>query len=122
MTDPARSFPFAEMKTRPAPVAAQSVPVSFALRAITETAPPRRSSPYTPGSGKLRVSVRAVAPVGPIRTKSPQAVLAAEVVNSGQIASSYSRSPPQPCVCHTLNEPWNIEPAFEAFGSAITGG
>src|SRR5258708_23480325 len=55
-------------------------------------------------------------------TKSPQAGLDAEVVNSEQLASRKPRSPAQSCVRQTLNEPWKMVPPAAGFGSATTGG
>src|SRR2546423_12508878 len=57
-----------------------------------------------------------------MRTKSPHAGLAADVVNSGQFASRNAWSPPQSCVRQTLCEPWKIDPARDGFGSAMIGG
>ena len=104
-----------ETNTRPAPVAAHSVLVLVATRSITATAPPRRVTPYA-------VPLKLVAPVGPIRTKSPQAGSAAEVVNSAQFASRYARGPPQSCVRQTLHDPWKIVPPLDGCGSLMIGG
>src|SRR6266542_7146338 len=67
---------FVEMKTRSVVVAAQSVLVSPRVRASAATLPPDRS----PRAEVARVEVSSF-------TQSPQAGLAAEVVNSGQFAS-----------------------------------
>src|SRR6266545_4143161 len=80
ITELAAASALSEMKTRPVPVAAQTVPVLPGARSIAATAPNNRSKPYA-------MKVRSVAPGGPIGTKSPQAGLAADVVNSGQFAS-----------------------------------
>jgi len=114
------------MNTRPALVAAHTVPVFCGARAIHATAPPMRVMPYTGGWGGFCVtgvvSVRSVAFGGPIRTKLPQPGCPAKVVNSGQLASRYVGSPPQSCVRQTENDPWKIEPARAGFGSAMIGG
>src|SRR5438445_10666632 len=115
ITELAGASALVEMKTRPVPVAAQSVPVSLGARSVTATAPPRRSAPYG-------AEVRSVALGGPILTKSPHAGSAPEVVNSGQFASRESRLPPQPWVRQALNEPWKIVPPLVGFGSAVNGG
>src|SRR6185369_5589164 len=114
VTKPAAASAFFETKSRPVVVAAHNVPVSLGARSIAATFPPDR----LPSDE----AVRLVAPLGPIRTKSPQAGFAAEVVNSGQFASRNVWSPPQSCVRQTLFEPWNMVPAFAGFGSAVTGG
>src|SRR5579864_9363050 len=79
VTAEAGASALSETKTRPAPVATQSVPVFWGARAIQATAPPARL-PYL-------TEVRSVFPDGPICTKSPHAGLNAEVVNSGQLVS-----------------------------------
>src|SRR5882762_265754 len=121
LTLPAAASAFFDMNTRPAPVATQSVPVSLGVRAIEATKRPRRSAPYTGGARGLTESVRSVALAGPIWTKSPQAVLAPEVVNSGQLASRNAWLPAQSCVRQTLFEPWKIVPARAGFGSGMMG-
>src|SRR5690242_9466922 len=70
---------FSDTKTRPVPVATHSVPVLLGARVMAATSPPARV-PREP-------AVRLVAPLGPIRTKSPQAGSLNAVVNSGQFAS-----------------------------------
>src|SRR5882762_2665711 len=121
VTLPAAASAFFDMNTRPVPVAAQSVPVSLRVRAIEARKAPRRSAPYTAGRPPIPESVRPVALRGPIRTKSPQAVLAPEVVNSGQLASRNAWLPAQSCVRQTLFEPWKIVPARAGFGSGMMG-
>src|ERR1700674_358437 len=106
------------MNTRPALVAAHIEPMFCAVRWIQATAPPRRVAPYA----RLSVSVMSVAPAGPIRTKSPQPGCVADVVNSGQLASRKAWLPPQSCVRQTENDPWKMEPAIAACGSAMIGG
>src|SRR5436190_14644142 len=102
------------MNTRPVFVDAHSVPVLLVARSTAETQQPPRSAPYA-------ADVRSVAPVGPMRTKSPQIGLSPAVVNSGQFASRNAWSPPQSCVRQTLCEPSKIEPAAAGFGSAMIG-
>src|SRR5437879_2619239 len=80
------SFPLSEMKSRPVPVAAQSVPVLLGARSIAATKQPVVAA----GSWHARSPQNALprsefAP--PMRTKSPQAGLLDAVVNSGQFAS-----------------------------------
>src|SRR5438093_463838 len=106
------------MKTRPAFVAAHSVPVLLGARSVAETEPPVRSAPYA-------VPARPpgwLFPGGPASdTKSPQAGSSLGVVNSGQFASRYAWSPPQSCVLQTCREPSKIVPATAGFGSATIG-
>jgi hypothetical protein len=58
----------------------------------------------------------------PMRTKSPQAGFADDVVNSEQLASRNDWSPPQSCVRRTDCEPEKIEPAKAVLGSGMSGG
>src|SRR5262245_32121117 len=117
VTEPAASFAFFVMKTRPVVVATHIVPVSDAARSIAPTAPPLRPVPRNPP-----LAVRFVLPAGPIWTKSPQAGLLNAAVNSGQLASRNAWLPPQSWVRQTLCEPWKIEPAAAGFGSETIGG
>src|SRR5438270_2092962 len=85
-TEEAGALPaLSEMNTRPAFVAAQTVPVLLGARSIAamklaNAFPPRRSPPYA-------ALVRSVMPDAPSRTKSPHVGVDAAVVNSGQLAS-----------------------------------
>src|ERR1700674_2839821 len=117
-TEEAAALALSEMNTRPAPVATQRVPTSVAAveRAMNATAPPARVPPY------VAELLRLVRPGGPMRTKSPHAVLAAEVVNSGQLASRKAWLPAQSWVRQTLYEPWKMVPPFAELGSAMIGG
>src|SRR3954470_20350143 len=94
----AASFALSVMKTRPAEVAAHSVPVFCEARVSQATAPPAR----VPHAAFWR-SVEGTP--SPIRTKSPHPGWVADVVNSWQFASRYAWSPPQSCVRQTENEP-----------------
>src|SRR4029077_12659689 len=103
-TEDAAASALSVMNTRPVLVAAQMVPVFCGVRAIQATAPPARLP--------QAVAVSCVDGAGlPIGTKSPQPGWAADVVNSGQLASRKSRSPPQSCVRQTENDPWKMVPA-----------
>src|SRR5437588_12932334 len=105
VTLPAAASAFFDMKTRPVVVATHNVPVSFVVRANAATLPPAREVPRKSGVG-LALPVRLVAPLGPIRTTSPHAGSATEVVNSGQFASRNAWLPAQSRVRQTLNDPW----------------
>src|SRR5215203_4257195 len=117
VTEPAASFAFFEMKTRPVVVATHIVPLSVAVRSIAATKPPLRGV----SAFVYAAPVRSVAPSGPMRTKSPQPAFVPDVVNSGQLASRYAWSPPQSWVRQTDCEPSKIDPAFAGFGSAMIG-
>src|SRR5437867_4525941 len=117
-TEPAAALAFVEMKTRPVVVAAHSVPVSLAVRAIAATFPPERAGVPLQSDEVSRVDGTPF----PMITKSPQAGFAKNVVNSGQLASRYAWLPPQSCVRQMLSEPWKIAPAYAGFGSAMMGG
>src|SRR4051812_50224409 len=91
------------------------VPVFCAVRVSQATAPPGRE----PHAAAL--SCVDGTPF-PITTKSPQPAFVADVVNSGQFASSNAWLPPQSCVRQTENDPWKIDPAIAACGSAMIGG
>src|SRR4029077_7303075 len=102
-------------KTRPVEVAAHIVPVFCGVRAINATAPPAlvpQAAAFSWVEGRP----------SPMMTKSPQPGWVADEVNSGQFASRVAWSPPQSWVRQTENEPWKIEPAAAAFGSAMIGG
>src|SRR6266511_1755035 len=117
VTEPAAAFAFFEMKTRPVVVATHIVPVSLAARSIAATNPPTRVVPRESAAD----TVKLVAAVGPIWTKSPHPALVPGVVNSGQLASRYAWLPPQSWVRQTLCEPSKIEPAAAGLGSAMIG-
>src|SRR5436309_7424745 len=86
-TDEAGAFALSVTKTRPAPVAAHSVPVFCGALASHAMAPPFRSAPKVVEASTSFGAVRSRAPAAPMRTKSPQFGFAADVVNSGQFAS-----------------------------------
>ena len=109
---------FFEIKTRPA----LSLPTKLPCQKC-RARPPRRFRRHESfrGSRSAALAVRFVAPAGPMRTKSPQAGFAPEVVNSGQLASRNAWLPAQSWVRQTLREPWKIVPAADGIGSAIIG-
>src|SRR5882757_5330895 len=114
VTLPAATSALLDMKTRPTVVATHKVPVFFVVRARAAMLPPRRVDPYTGGGNGVNVeavSVSCVAPLGPMRTKSPQAGFAPEVENSGQWASRNAWLPAQSWVRQTLSDPSKIVPA-----------
>src|SRR5712691_2611369 len=104
-TEAAAASALLVMNTRPVLVAAHMVPVFWGARAIQATAPPAR----LPHEAELSCVEGTPLPIG---TKSPQPGWTAEVVNSGQLASRVSRSPPQSCVRQTENDPWKMVPAW----------
>src|SRR5690349_7345064 len=83
------------MNTRPVMVAAQRVPVFWAVRCNQATAPPARLAPHAAEFNCVEGTPF------PILTKSPQPGLVEEAVNSGQLASRNAWFPPQSCVRHT---------------------